>query len=251
MKDIPVALVTGATQGIGLQIAKDLHAAGFAVVIGARGFAKGQQATADVGPRALWVELDVTDRDSVLNAAARVKDECGRLDVLVQNAAIATAGDSELTGLELADANRPSRVPIENVRQVWDTNVFGVLTVFQAFVGLLRATPGARVVNISSGVGSMTLNSNPDFPLRPLFDASYAASKAALNALTLAMAIELEPEGIKVHAVSPGFTKTRLTAFTGTDTVEQGAAEAVRVAINSASIPTGSFTHGTEGSLPW
>jgi NAD(P)-dependent dehydrogenase (short-subunit alcohol dehydrogenase family) len=251
MEKMPVALVTGANQGIGLQIAKDLHANNFVVLVGSRDFAQGEAAAVEIGPNAVAVQLDVTDRTSIASAAERVRGDFGRLDVLVQNAAIATAGTGDLTGEALADANRPSTVPIENVRTVWDTNVFGVLAVFQAMVPILRATPGARVVNISSGAGSLTLNSDPHFPLRPIFDASYAASKAALNALTLAMAVELEADGVKVHAVSPGFTKTRLTAFSGTDTVEQGAAEAVRVALYSEQIPTGSFTHATQGNLPW
>lgn len=251
MENMPVALVTGANQGIGLQIARELHASDFAVLVGSRDLARGEAAAARIGPNAMAVQLDVTDQESIAAAAERVRGAFGRLDVLVQNAAIASAGTADLTGEALADANRPSTVPIENVRAVWDTNVFGVLAVFQAMAPILRATPGARIVNVSSGAGSLTLNSDPRFPLRPIFDASYAASKAALNALTLAMAIELEAEGIKVHAVSPGFTKTRLTAFSGTDTVEQGAAEAVRVALHSAEIPTGSFTHATQGNLPW
>ncbi len=251
MQNMPVALVTGANQGIGLQIARDLHANNFTVLVGSRDLARGEAAAAQIGPNAVAVQLDVTDQASIASAAERVRGDFGRLDVLVQNAAIATAGTGDLTGVALANANRPSTVPIDNVRTVWDTNVFGVLAVFQAMVPILRATPGARVVNISSGAGSLTLNSDSHFPLRPIFDASYAASKAALNALTLAMAIELEAEGIKVHAISPGFTKTRLTAFAGTDTVEQGAAEAVRVALYSEQIPTGSFTHATQDDLPW
>lgn len=129
--------------------------------------------------------------------------------------------------------------------------MFGVLAVYQAMLPVLRMTPGARIVNISSGAGSLTLNAQPDFPLRPGFDAGYCASKTALNGLTLAMAIELEPEGIRVNAVSPGYTRTRLTGFAGTDTVEQGAAEAVRLALLEDRSPTGTFTHFEHGVLPW
>ena len=249
MERKPVALVTGANQGIGLQIAKELVLNGFTVLVGSRNPVRGEAAADEIGRGAIAIQLDVTDRESVAAAAERVRREFGRLDVLIQNAAIATVG--ELTGEALAEANRPSIVPIADVRTVWETNVFGVLAVYQAMVPILRETPGARIVNVSSGAGSLTLNSDPNFPLRPLFDASYAASKAALNALTLAMSIELEGEGVKVHAVSPGYTATRLTAYSGTDTVEQGAAEAVRVALHSSEVPSGSFTHATQGAIPW
>lgn len=251
MQNSPVALVTGANQGIGFQIAKELSAKGFTVLLGSRDIARGQAAADKVGPTAVALQLDVTDRSSIAAAAERVRDEFGRLDVLIQNAAIATVGDRSQTGEELAAANRPSVVPIEDMRTVWDTNVFGVLAVYQAMLPILRITPGARIVNVSSGAGSLTVVSDPDSPLRPLFDASYAASKTALNALTVAMAIELEAEGIRVNAVSPGYTKTRLTSFAGTDSVEDGAAEAVRVALLGPDAPTGGFTHATMGSIPW
>lgn len=251
MHDKPVALVTGANQGIGFQIAKDLTANGFTVLVGSRNLDRGEAAAKEIGPTAVALQLDVTDGASIQAAAQRVRSEFGRLDVLIQNAAIASGSDRAQSPDELAQANRPSVVPLEELRKVWNTNVFGVLAVYQAMVPILRDTPNARIVNISSGVGSLTLNSDPDFPLRPNFDATYAASKAALNGLTVAMAIELEPDGIKVNAVSPGYTKTRLTGFSGTDTPEQGAAEAVRVALLGPEGPTGTFTHATHGVIPW
>ena len=108
----------------------------------------------------------------------------------------------------------------------------------------LARDAGARIVNVSSGVGSLTTNSDPAFPYRAIFGPVYPASKTAMNALTVAMAIELEGEGIAVNAVSPGFTKTNLNGYAGTETVEEGAAEAVRVALLGADGPTGTFTHG-------
>lgn len=251
MQDTPVALVTGANQGIGLEIAKGLAASGFIVLVGSRDFTRGEVAAADVGQTAVAVQLDVTDLLSITAAAKRISQEFGRLDVLVQNAAIATTRDQIQAGEELASAGRPSTASLDEMRAVWETNVFGVLAVYQAMVPILRDTPNARIVNVSSGMGSLTLNSDPDFPLRPLFDVNYAASKTALNALTLAMAIELEPYGINVNAVSPGFTRTRLTGFAGTDTPEEGAVEAVRVAVFGAAGPTGTFTHATMGVVPW
>jgi NAD(P)-dependent dehydrogenase (short-subunit alcohol dehydrogenase family) len=146
---------------------------------------------------------------------------------------------------------RPSNVSLDEMRAVWETNVFGVLAVTQAMLPLLRETAGARIVNVSSGVGSLTMNSDPASPWRSIFGPVYLASKTALNAITLAMAIELEPENIKVNAVSPGFTKTNLNNYAGTETLEEGAAEAVRVALLGPDGPTGTFTHAKLGALPW
>jgi NAD(P)-dependent dehydrogenase (short-subunit alcohol dehydrogenase family) len=126
-----------------------------------------------------------------------------------------------------------------------------VLAVYQAMLPLLREAPAARIVNVSSGVGPLTMNSDPAFPYRRIFGPVYPASKTALNAMTLAMAIELEPAGIKVNAVSPGFTKTNLNHYAGTETVEEGATEAVRVALLGPDGPTGTFSHAKPGPLPW
>ena len=252
MQDQPVALVTGANQGIGLQIAKDLVAHGFTVLVGSRDFERGEAAAKEVGPDARTLQLDVTNRASITAAAERVRNEFGRLDVLVQNAAISNT--RKLPGQsieEYAKTTRPSNVSLDEMRAVWDTNVFGVLAVYQAMLPLLRETPGARIVNVSSGVGSLTANSDPDYPYRAIFGPVYPASKTALNALTLAMALELDPEGIKVNAVSPGFTKTNLNGYAGTETVEEGAREAVRVALLGRDGPTGRFTRWQNEIIPW
>ncbi|MBB5695493.1 SDR family NAD(P)-dependent oxidoreductase [Muricoccus pecuniae] len=246
-----IALVTGANQGIGFEVARALVREGFAVLVGARDPDRGQEAAARIGPGAVAIRIDVTDLGTIDTAAARVKSEFGRLDVLVQNAAIASAGAMPRSGEALARAGRPGVIPMEALRAVWETNVFGVVAVYQAMLPLLRATPGARVINVSSGAGSLTLNSDPTSPLRPLFDAGYAASKTALNGITLAMAIELEGEGIGVHAVSPGYTRTQLTGFAGTESPEEGAAEVVRLALAAPGGPTGTFSHATLGVLPW
>ena len=137
------------------------------------------------------------------------------------------------------------------MRAVWETNVFGVLAVYQAMLPLLREAPAARIVNVSSGVGSLTMNADPAGAHRSIFGPVYPASKTALNAITLAMAIELESAGIKVNAVSPGFTKTNLNNYAGTETVEEGAREAVRVVLLGPDGPTGTFTHAKLGTLPW
>jgi NAD(P)-dependent dehydrogenase (short-subunit alcohol dehydrogenase family) len=134
---------------------------------------------------------------------------------------------------------------------VFEVNVFGALAVFQTMLPLLREAPAARIVNVSSGAGSLTMHSNPAFPYRAGFSPLYHASKTALNAMTLAMAIELEGTGIKVNAASPGSTKTNLNNNQGTATVEEGAREAVRLALLGPAGPTGTFSHATMGVIPW
>ena len=252
MQDKPIALVTGANQGIGLQIARDLAAHGFTVLVGSRNVERGEAAAIEVGPHAHALQLDVTDQVSITAAVERVRNEFGRLDVLINNAAISNTNRQPGQSVEeYARTTRPSNVSLDEMRAVWDTNVFGVLAVYQAMLPLLRKAPAARIVNVSSGVGSLTTNSDPAFTYRGIFGPVYPASKTALNALTVAMAIELAPEGIKVNAVSPGFTRTNLNGHAGTETVEQGAREAVRVALLGPDSPTGTFTRWENETIPW
>jgi len=151
MQDKPVALVTGANQGIGLQIAKDLVAHGFTVLVGSRKFERGEEAARKVGPDAHALHLDVTDQASITAATERIGKEFGRLDVLVNNAAISNT--SKLPGQSVEDysrLNRASTVSLDEVRRIWETNVFGTLAVYQAMLPLLREAPAARIVNVVS-----------------------------------------------------------------------------------------------------
>ena len=251
MQNKPVALVTGANQGIGLQIAKDLAAHGFTILVGSRKFERGEVAAKDIGPDAHALQLDVTDQVSITAAADRIRKEFGRLDLLVNNAAISNT--SKLPGQSVEDyskLNRASTVSLDEVRRVWDTNVFGTLAVYQAMLPLLREAPAARIVNVSSGAGSLARVADPAFPSRHIFGPGYSASKTAMNAMTLAMAIELESTNIKVNACSPGFIKTNLNAYEGTGTVEEGALEPVRLALLGPDGPTGTFTRWEGETIP-
>lgn len=246
-----IALVTGANQGIGLQIAKDLAANGLTVLLASRNLERGKAAAQTIAGDVHPIQLDVTDPASIQAAAAQVEQQFGRLDILINNAAISRANGQEVeTMQDYIKRSRATLISVDEVRTIWETNVFGVLSVTQVFVPLLRKSASARIVNVSSGLGSLTFNSTPN-PYRSTFNPGYGASKTALNAITLAFAIDLEAEGIKVNAVTPGFTSTALNNFEGTETVEQGAAEAVRVALLDSEGPTGTFTGSVNEPCPW
>ena len=252
MPDKRIALVTGANQGVGLQVAKELVAHGVTVLVGSRNFERGEAAAKEIGTGAIALQLDVTDPVSIAAATARIRREVGRLDLLIQNAAISNTGLRPSTSVEAyAKSTRPSVVSLDELRAVWETNVFGVLAVHQAMLPFLRESSDARIVNVSSGVGSLTLNADPAYPYHPMYGPVYPASKAALNAITLAMMVELESTGIKVNLVSPGFTKTTLNGYAGTQSVEDGSREVVRVALLGPDGPTGTFTRWENTTIPW
>ncbi len=217
------ALVTGANKGIGLEIVKQLLAKGFDVYLGARDRERGEKAAADTGAR--FVQLDVTDPVSVRGAA----DGIDHLDVLINNAGITGGGFGP-----------------EKVKEVFDTNVFGVITVTDAFLPLLRRSPHPRIVNMSSSVG--TLNGMLDSPMPVSF--AYVPSKTALNAVTVQYAKALRDTPIKVNAGCPGYCATDLNNHSGYRTAAQGATIAVTLATLDDDGPTGGF-YDDEGTVSW
>jgi NAD(P)-dependent dehydrogenase (short-subunit alcohol dehydrogenase family) len=251
--DKRIALITGANQGVGFQVARELANHGLTVLVGSRNLSRGEAAAKEIGSSAHAVQLDVTDRTSIAEAAHKIDAQFGRLDVLVQNAGIFSTRRENL-GLSLVDyapLALPSTVSLDEVKAIWETNVFGVLAVYQEMLPLLRKSESGSIVNVSSAMGSLNLNVDPDSPYHGMFGPGYSASKAALNAITLSMMVELENSPIKVRLASPAFTRTALTGYTGFETVEEGAREVVRVALLGPDEPAGTFTQWPNQTIPW
>jgi len=251
MEHRKVALVTGANKGIGFAIARQLVQRGFTVLLGARDLARGEAAAKELGASARAVQLDVTSADSIAAAAARIRSEFGRLDLLVNNAGIArAAGGGDLSFEDTRRRGQPSVASLSDVRAVFETNVFGVIAVTQALLPLLRSSPAGRIVNVSSELGSLSSISEPGSRFWGVGGVAYGPSKSALNALTVAFAQELASTAIKVNAACPGYTATDLNGHTGPRSVDQAAREPVRLATLPADGPTGTLSN-EEGPLPW
>jgi NAD(P)-dependent dehydrogenase (short-subunit alcohol dehydrogenase family) len=251
MSEKRIALVTGANQGVGFEVAKQLAANDHIVYIGSRNLERGEVAAKEIGVGAIALQLDITDSTSIAAAEERIRNDNGHLDLLVNNAGISNTRRSSMSPEEYAKVTQASTASMEEIREVWDTNVFGTLAVYQAFLPLLRESSDARIVNVSSGVGSLATNADPNSPYHSRYGPIYPASKTAENAITLAMMIELESTAIKINLVSPAFTRTNLNAFTGAETVEDGSREVVRVALLGPDDPTGTFTRWENTTIPW
>lgn len=246
-----IALITGANQGVGFQVAKELAADGVTVLIGARNFEKGKLAAEKIGKGALAIHLDITDPILIAAAADRIKAEFGRLDLLVNNAAISMVERNDVDLENYGSVYGTSVVSLDKVRAIWETNVFGQLAVYQAMLPLLRLSSDARIVNVGSGAGSLALNASPSFPYRKMFGPAYAGSKTAFHIIALSMMIEHEGDGIKVNLVSPEFTSTALNNYHGQVSLEDGAREVVRVARFGPNDPSGTFTKWENDIIPW
>ena len=245
MTNKKTALVTGANKGIGFETARQLAQQGFLVWLGSRDAGRGEKAAKELAKEGdvRFVSLDVTDDASVRAAAARISEETGALDVLVNNAAIIAAGD----GL-------PSAATIDSIERTFETNLLGAIRVTQAFLPLVKRSSAGRIVNVSSSMGSVATLSMAESPLTPYLAAfpnfAYAASKTALGAFTAWLAFELKDTAIKVNALCPGFNATDMNNHTGTLHPSEGAKLAVRAATFDASGPTGTFFNA-DGAVGW
>lgn len=248
MQERRVALVTGGNKGIGLEIVKGLAKQNVIVLLGARNLQEGTSAAEGLGENVHPVQLDVTDQSSIDAAASRIRQEFGRLDILMNNAGISRARAGS-TFQEAVSTNLLSTAPLADIRTVFETNVFGVIAVTQTMLPLLRESPAGRIVLTASSGASMTLNSDPSNSHRNMFG-NYSVSKTAAHAVTLAFALALESTNIKVNAACPGFTSTALNNFNGMRSVEEGAREPIRLALIGPDGPTGTFSD-ENGPVPW
>jgi NAD(P)-dependent dehydrogenase (short-subunit alcohol dehydrogenase family) len=230
-----IALITGANKGIGFEIARELGTQGITILAGIRDQARGEVAVQQLRAEdidATAVHLDVTDQATIDAVAAFVEQTYGKLDILVNNAGISTREGS----------TPPSELALEDLRKTFATNVFGVFAVTKAMLPLLRRSEAGRIVNLSSEMGSLRINSDPtSFAANMPPTLAYNASKTALNALTVFFAKELRNTSIKINSVSPGYVATDLNGHSGFLTTEQGAKAPVTFATLPADGPTGGF----------
>lgn len=239
-----IALITGANKGIGFEIAHQLGTQGITVLVGARDLARGEAAVQKLRAEeidAMVIQIDVTDQKSIDAAATSISHAYNKLDILVNNAGISVREGS----------TPPSELAIEDLRRTFETNFFGAFAVTRAMLPLLRRAEAGRIVNLSSPLGSLNLNSDLTSyaaQMPPLL--AYNSSKTALNALTVLFAKELQHTQIKINSVSPGYVATDLNSHSGFLTTEQGAKVPVAFALLPADGPTGGF-FSEEGVIAW
>jgi len=241
-------LITGANKSIGFETARQLLKAGYFVYLGNRDIKKGEEATEQLRSQGLnkveAIQIDVSDTESIASARNELGSKITSLDVLINNAGIRGEGDPT-----------PSLVSAKTMREVFNTNFFGTIEVTQAFLDLLKASDAPRIVNVTSGLASLTLHNDPDWKYYDFKGAAYGPSKTALNAYTIALAFELRDTPFKINAVDPGFTATDFNQHRGTGTVEDAAARVVKYATIGADGPTGQYFSDDNspetGVSPW
>ncbi|MEU9113884.1 SDR family oxidoreductase [Streptomyces sp. NPDC048483] len=244
-----IVLITGANKGIGLETARQLGERGLTVLVGSRDAGRGRVAVEELqgeGADARFVQLDVTDEQSIVRAAKWIESEFGHLDVLINNAGIWVEGMTP-----------PEQVDVRRLRETYEVNVFGVVATTHALLPLIRRSASPRIVNVSTELSSLTLTADPSHHVSTMRLLAYNSSKAALNSLTLMYANALKESGILVNAAYPGFIATDLNGHRGFQSVEDGARVLVHLATLPADGPTGQFLEAAEGEpgavsvVPW
>lgn len=227
-------LITGANRSIGLETAKQLSKKGLLVYLGSRDLTKGEEIVQDLTEKGFQnlraIEIDVTNPESVLNAKERIKNEQGKLDILINNAGI--------LGVIPQTAENTA---VEDIKTVFETNFFGVISVTQTFLELLKKSDQPRISNITSGLGSLTLHSDPSWKYYHVKNAAYGPSKSALNAYTIVLAYELRDLPFKVNVIDPGYTATDFNHHNGPGSVESAASFIVKHTLTDEHGPTGQY----------
>ncbi|EAX7332252.1 SDR family oxidoreductase [Salmonella enterica] len=238
-----IALITGANKGLGYEIAHKLGLQGITVYVGARNESRGKAAVEKLiaeGVDARAVLIDLDKKESIEQAAQLIEKEHGHLDILVNNAGVIDPQDGV-----------PSTTSVDTVRRTFETNFYGALEVTQIMLPLIKKSPAGRIVNMSSGLGSLALNEDPTWEFADTKLIGYNASKAALNMLTVQLAWELRDSPVKVNAANPNFTDTELVpGAVGGRPVSEGARTAVELALLPSDGPTGGFFEDGE-VVPW
>jgi NAD(P)-dependent dehydrogenase (short-subunit alcohol dehydrogenase family) len=242
------ALITGANRSIGLEIAKQLSQKGLFVYLGSRNLENGETVVKELTEQGFQnikaIEIDVTNQESISKAKNIVENEQGKLDILINNAGI--LGPVPQTAAEAS---------IKDIQNVFDTNFFGVISVTQAFLDLLKKSDSPRISNITSGLGSLTLHSDPNWKYYNVKGAAYGPSKSALNAYTIVLAYELKDSPFKVNVIDPGYTATDFNHHSGPGSVESAASFIIKHTLTDENGPTGQyFSNDIEdesGISPW
>ena len=241
-------LITGANRSIGLETAKQFSEKGLFVYLGSRNLEKGREVVKELEEKGFRnikaIGIDVTNPESISKAKDIVEKEQGKLDVLINNAGI--LGVNPQTAMEIS---------VEDIKEVFETNFFGVISVTQAFLDLLKKSDSPRISNITSGLGSLTLHTDPDWKYYPVKTAAYGPSKSALNAYTIVLAYELKELPFKINVIDPGYTATDFNHHSGPGSVESAASFIIRHTLTDENGPTGQFfsndIEDETGISPW
>ena len=246
MTEQAIALVTGANKGLGLETCRQLARRNITVLMGARDLQKGREAADSLTSEGLVVEpvqLDVTRADHMAQAKNLIETRFGRLDILVNNAGMIHPEEPLL-------ANSTERVSLQALRETFEVNFFGQVALAQLLLPLIKKSPAGRIVNVSSILGSLTLQSVESYEVTQVKPLAYDASKTALNQFTVHLAASLKKTPIKVNSAHPGWVKTFIGSQRAPLEVEEGAKTAVRLATLGPDGPTGKFFHFDE-EVPW